>query len=253
MSAVIGLYAELVGEALEAETATTLAGHMRDFYLEHPDLAFLRVLASIREVDVLSLPAAKVLDLARAVVYSGQLSHCGWFAPAVNTAREEFHRYKNYVACALSNFTECMAATGEFDTWAATVKLTDLQTNDCAMWRRIKNHRSGPCLSILHTQLAHRLQEVRLHPDTLLPPSRVIHDTQRACLANVCAYMTTTLAVAKTTLRSAWRESIHTRINRLASQARPGDLITKALEIPNFAPPLADIKEVCVCVCVRLK
>ena len=241
--AAIALYTDLVTEAIDAQNAATQERHMRAFYTGHPDLAFLRVLSAIREVDVMGLPAAKVLDLARATIFGGELGPRDWFEPALNAAREEFQRYKNHVACALSDFTDCMAATGEFEIWAGHVKLTDLQTVNCAMWRRIRRHRFGLSLSILHTQLAHRLQQAKLQPEMLLPESHENEATQCVWLSNVQTFMAATLAVAKKTLRSAWRESIHMRISRMCSQPRPTDLITKSSEIPNFAPSLVDLKE----------
>ena len=247
----VNLYIGIIDEALNDGSEREMADAARTFYAEHPKLSFVAALMQLREVDVLNQPAVAVFEKLKKRRTS--VEHVNYHDHAINAALEEFEKYKNYVARALSNFTQCFAATGEMKLWATRVKLTDLQTDKCEMWRRIAVHRSSPVwMNILDGQLEQRLLEARSDPDRIRPPlpfRSAFEEKRSRVVTHAEQYLNATLEAARNTLRSAWREAVHNRITKMAGRKRPEDYLCDDCEVPHFAPTLLDLVSVRLSAC----
>lgn len=239
----IDLYVDLVAAAFDAAKDDDIQQRLTTYYTSNKAFAFAAALRCLPNVDIAQMPAVNVFDSLSAAVATDVLQPAVWYQAAIKDARVEFERYKSYVREELSDMSETMKQNGEFRSWASTVKLIDLTSQKCWMWRRIKTPRRHLYLDILNPPLQDRVLAAKM--PVLTSTSK--KNTRAIVLSSARVFMETTKDAVRDSLYASLREAVQMRLHRMTERVRPTPETAGAAEvIPDFTPALHDLQQVLV-------
>lgn len=245
MSASILLYIDLIAAAHDSVADDNLRQRTVAYYTANKRFAFAAALRMLPRIDIAKMPACVVLAemTAAAASKGGELVPGGLYLPAIEEAQLEFTRYKTYVDDSLSHMRQYMAVNGQFERWAKTVKLPDLQSPNCWMWRRIKTHSSNLRLDILGSQLQERVLCAK--PPALTTNAPEHKQTRTILLSSARVFMEMTKDAVRDSLHASLCEAVKLRLHNMAERTRPTlENAGRADLIPDFTPSLEALREV---------
>lgn len=243
-AAAIDFYVELVATAFDSLDTENSMQRMTAYYNGNKPFAFAAALRMLSRIDISRMPARQVLHelTVAASTTSGELRPAEWYLPAIEAAQLEFARYTSYVDDALEYMRQYLAVNSQFERWVQCVKLTEVQSRDCRMWRRITTHGMPPRMEIIGPGLATRILEAK---QPKLPPATP-KQMRAVVLSSVRTFMEMTKSAVHDSLRASLIEAVQTRVQQVAERPRPTSKTAGAAElIPDFAPKLTALQEVC--------
>lgn len=246
----VDLYVDLIAAAYDAKHEDDTQKRTAAYYAGNAAFAFAAALRLMPSIDIARAPALEVLQLLQNAIDTDMLRPAVWYREAVLAARREFERYTAYVFNELGGVGERMSETGAWGKWTATVKLTDLKSQRCPTWRRIKTPRAYFELQILDDKLPARVLLAKSPPAHSLPhqrtPARVV------LLSSARVYMDMAKCAVRDSLRASLNEAVQLRLRRMSERAQPTAAAAGVADlIPNFAPTLDALHEVRACVRMR--
>lgn len=245
----VSLYTELVAAAFDASQAEETRKGMTAYYIVNKQFAFAAALRLSPHIDIARMPIVEVIESLRQAMRTGDLSPAEWYSPAIEAAANEFYDYKSYVSYKLSFMRKSMTATGEFDRWAAGLKVGDLLSPLCWMWQRVPPPRMFSKLSILDADLQARIVTATA---PVLEPRKGNPKARRSImLSSVRTYMEMTKTAVLESLQASMCEAVQLRLQRMMERGPPSiESAGPADLIPDFSPSRASLEEVpfkCVC------
>jgi hypothetical protein len=249
MSASVALYVDLIAAAHDSVADDNLRQRTVAYYTTNKRFAFAAALRMMPRIDIAKMPACVVLAELTAAASSanGELAPGDLYLPAIEEAQLEFTRYKIYVDNSLAHMREFMAVDRQFERWADAVKLPDLQSPTCWMWRRIKTHFSNLHLDILGPHLQERVLCAK--PPTLAADAHASTKQARTILlSSARVYMEMTKEAVRDSLHASLCEAVKVRLHGMTDRTRPTpENAGRADLIPDFTPTLDALREVPRC------